>query len=63
MGSGPFLSLVRRGILAPGQDFLPKPFSPAALAERLRRLVAAVPPPASQPRTREPLPESPTGPG
>jgi PAS domain S-box-containing protein len=31
--------LMRRGLLDPGQHFLPKPFSPDTLAERVRRLV------------------------
>ena len=30
--------VVRRGLLDPGQHFLPKPFSPDTLAERVRRL-------------------------
>jgi CheY-like chemotaxis protein len=31
--------LVRQDLLEPGQQFLPKPFSPDALAARVRRLV------------------------
>jgi two-component system cell cycle sensor histidine kinase/response regulator CckA len=40
--------LVRQNLLEPGQQFLPKPFSPDALAARVRRLVSGTPGRASR---------------